>query len=248
MKTFPFLFLTLFLFFSCDPEEIKPEVTIVSETETTPTDTTSDTTGTEIPQEEVQTCPIDITKYEFDNLGFEVIDSEYTYAEFNPDATIKGWSFEEYQAGDIKVIASGGACAGRCSNTEAPDNGFDRSCGLVGCWYSYISYVTDDDANYTVSDSASLKTFFGEIDTQDEAVFWAYVNGYKLNYSTKDPRENGVKKADFGYELKTYKTVGSGCGSLVTRTAYHIHICPEGQITILSEEVVFNQIVYTCWD
>ena len=249
MKTFSFLFLILVLTFSCKKEDTKPEVVIVPQTGTIQTDTTiTDTTKTDIPPIFEPTCPIDINSYEFDTLGFEIIDSKYIYAEFIPSSTIKGWSFEEYQGGDVEVIASGGECTGKCNNSIVAKNGFDRSCGLVGCWYTYISYIMEDNSSSIVSDSASLKSFFGDIDTKDEAVFWAYVNGYKLNYSTKDPRENGIKKVDFGYELKTYKTVGSGCGSVVIRTAYHIHICPEGQITILSEEELFNEIVYTCWD
>lgn len=263
MKKYSFLVLILVLIFSCKKEDLKPTVDVLSPADTTQLDANKadtipiDTAKTDTSQiDTIQadtpiiidpTCPIDTNTYLYDTLGFEIIDSDYMYAEFIPSLTIQGWSFNEYQAGDVEVLASAGQCDGGCNNSIVADNGFDRSCGLVGCWYKYLTYMADDIA-YLVNDSTTLISFFGDIDTKDEALFWAYANGYKMNYHSLDSKQNGIKEVDSGYELRTYIQVGSGCGSAIIRTAYHIHICPEGHITILSEEEVYNEISYICWD
>lgn len=239
MKKYSFLALILVLIFSCQKENINPEVDVPPPV---------DTVKSDIQIEDEPNCPIDVNSYEFDTLGFEILNSEYMYAEFKPHETVLGWSYEQYQAGDVEVLISDGQCNGRCNSSTVPESGFGMSCGIVGCWYSYITYIDEDNASHIANDSTTLISFLGEIDTKDEAIFWAYANGYSLNYSTENPKENGIKEVDSGYELRAYITVGSGCGSSVIRTAYHLHICPQGQITILTEEEVYNEIVYVCWD
>ena len=240
MKLYLILISFFLILFSCKQDNVKPKI-VVEDPE--PTDSTQNDTTDVVKI----TCPIDKETYSFDTTGFEMLNSDYTYAEFKPSVNISGWSFEEHQGSEIEVLASGGECNGSCTTnvTVNLNDGFDKSCGLVGCWFTYITYKNESSISY-VKDSTQLKAFFGNIDTRDEAIFWAYTNGYKMNYSGQNPKENGIKEVDTGYELRAYIWTGFGCGGYSTRTAYHLHICPVGEITILSEEVVYHEIDYMC--
>ncbi len=267
MKTYFFLLsLIILLTISCknDDEDINPNTTTETEEKTieentdnnsqnqneinnTSTDTTQkDTSDIEVVQ---ITCPINVDQYKFDTLGFEIINMGYMYSELNPSIPVKGWSIElrEGNYDGIKVLGSDNQCNGRCNTQVVPDDGFDKECGLVGCWYSYLNYLTEDGETHTITEKDKLQNFFGDIDTKDEAIFWAYANDYKLNISgSSDPKENGIKVVDSGYELRTYRQQEGWCGGRRIRTAYQIHICPKGQITVLSEEVVVDRINYMC--
>ena len=94
----------------------------------------------------------------------------------------------------------------------------------------YLKYIENKEIK-VINESSGISSLFGNIDTKDEAFFLVFTNGYG------GENLSGIKEMESGFEVRA-RTVEGGCGVPLVTKAFQLHVCKEGQTTILHEEVV----------
>ncbi|PKP23953.1 MAG: hypothetical protein CVU03_14115 [Bacteroidetes bacterium HGW-Bacteroidetes-2] len=115
-------------------------------------------------------------------------------------------------------------------NFKLLGKGFYRQ-GHIADSYYYIVTIKDGNINY-ITEVDKLQHFFGKIDTMEEALMIAKINGFLLDYN--DLKGSSFRKVKNGFEFLLMKSEESG---LIEFRQYLVSIDKKGSIKSEKREI-----------
>lgn len=141
---------------------------------------------------------------------------------FKPFVKNSKWTLLEANNFDKKVRILYSTSDISKKNFEYRANGFLNECHPLGCAY-YIVVENDKDLIY-ITEVEQLYQFFGAIDSYEEALLIAIINGFSID--SFNPKGSSYRKSKIGYEflLKRSDPIA------LKFTQYHISVDKIGEI------------------
>lgn len=143
--------------------------------------------------------------------------------------------------GVFEIRSSLGAKCAEADDTDAcvsafhgvtADRGFAEGCIPAGCFF-YLA-VNRGDENFVIRDRSEMLSFFGSINTPEEALLLAADSNYSWQGGGRT-----VRKTDEGFELVVTKLTGF-CDP-VELTRFLLGVSSDGTTEVLSSEVISSE-------
>lgn len=143
----------------------------------------------------------------FNKIDEKFADRNYLINKIEPDKNYPYWQYVKATPGlknkDESIIKQSGDTLLRNKyKIINPKRGFFVECQPAIC-YSFIAYIQNDKVNY-ITDEKELKRFIGNINSLEEAMLIAKING--LWFDSEDMIGGSYKKIENGYELYLKKS------------------------------------------
>ena len=144
--------------------------------------------------------------------------------------------------GDFEVYSSVGTKCSDADDVDACTNEFDglaASSGFAtGCLpsscYHYLA-INRENENFVVRDLMEMLSFFGSIDTPEEALLLAASSDYRWGKG-----DAVVHETEDGYEIVVTKLTGF-CDP-VEKTRFLLKVSSDGSIEVLNSEVISSEL------
>jgi|GEM_PF-702214 len=190
--------------------------------------------------------PVDTDQINVKLDEFQSIEEWYPYSNLVVEGNVNYYElileFPAYDEMEHLIFAHSGELCPDAEIVEPCRNAFENlianSGFLQGCVgicesYYYIRFQENSE-NLLVVTKEELKQFLGSIDSREDAILWAKVNGY--NFQINEVANGGTKKINDGFELLMTQTVHF-CLPIQTNR-YHLKMKSDGSLSILGEEIL----------